>query len=124
MARVFPVPAPASTRTGPSIVVAASCCPEFSSSRSIMLGGGPDSEVAFYPTRMHSANPRSRDVQLLRWTVPVKRQIDGLLDGSVGPAFRDKSYILHAVQECRKDARVTSRPRDQSRKKRAPCCRS
>src|ERR1700680_1226375 len=59
MARVLPVPAPARIRTGPSMVVAASCCPEFSSSRSVMLGGGPAWEGTFYPTGTLSANSRS-----------------------------------------------------------------
>src|ERR1700682_3042790 len=41
MARVFPVSAPARISTGPSIAVAASRCPVFSSSRSVMMESGP-----------------------------------------------------------------------------------
>src|SRR5580700_6001411 len=41
MARVLPVPAPARISTGPSNAVAASRCPEFSSSRRVMMGSGP-----------------------------------------------------------------------------------
>src|SRR5712664_635926 len=37
---LLPLPAPARINTGPSVVVAASCWPEFNSSRSVILAGG------------------------------------------------------------------------------------